>query len=619
MKGGDTKRVLVLSTFQDGNANVIRDFLFSFHAYSRHEYRYVFDCRILDGRTSFSGYDVILVFWSLYLLGPHLSPEAREAIRASPALKVLLLQDEYRDVRAFNGAMNELGIQVMLTCVDARDHETFYPRASIPTLVGTYSVLTGYVPDYLRDARPSPDAPRPVEIGYRAREVPFYLGDLGREKTTIARRFTRIAWEHGLRADISDREADRIYGRAWLAFLRSCRFALGSGSGASVVDFTGDIRRACDAYLAHHPRATYEEVRSRFFADVDGKVVIDTISPRVFESAAFGATLVLHDGPYAGILVPDVHYIAVRKDYSNVGEVLDRIRDRAFSRKLADAAHADLVASGRYSYRAFAARFDGILEAHARPARSGAASSRTAFYARNYWLRDQGLLPRGASFVSVPTPRSVWRRVGAAARLLDGPFARASRLDRSTLLGALKALVAVRLAFGSRELRAILGAALASREHRGATRLVRLARELSSLALLRRAREARPGDPDAFQVTLGADEVRGALRILSRPAVASVEGEAEAIRRELESADALLRTGGLLEIVWDHRAIGAGVRYRMAGRRLTFAVGEDGRATWTTLVSIGRSHPEKVGAALRAVLGPRAEHREGVAKSAEAR
>ena len=119
-------KILVLSTFDGTNASVIRDFLFSFKAHSRHEYCYIFDCRILDDETDFSPFDVILIFWSVYLLGPDLTEPVRERIRKTSALKVLFLQDEYRDVRPMNGVMNELGIQVMFTCVAERDHEVFY-------------------------------------------------------------------------------------------------------------------------------------------------------------------------------------------------------------------------------------------------------------------------------------------------------------------------------------------------------------------------------------------------------------------------------------------------------------------------------------------------------------
>ena len=155
-------KILVLSAFDGANANVIRDFLFSFRAHSRHQYYYVFDCRILDADSDFAQFDVILIFWSLYLLGPDLSEAVRERVRRAPALKVLFLQDEYRDVRPMNVVMSELGVQVMFTCVAAPDHETFYPKALIPSLEATYTVLPGYVATYLEAVSVDQRAPRNI-------------------------------------------------------------------------------------------------------------------------------------------------------------------------------------------------------------------------------------------------------------------------------------------------------------------------------------------------------------------------------------------------------------------------------------------------------------------------
>src|SRR5262249_17918826 len=162
-------------------------------AHSRHDYYYVFDCGILDDGLDLACFDVILLFWSVGLLGPDLSDAARERIHRTRALKVLFLQDEYRDVRPMNAVMSELGIQVVFTCVAERDHATFYPTALIPTLEATYTVLPGYVPSYLETVAVEPRAARPLDIGYRSREVPYCLGDLGREKRIIADRFQAIA------------------------------------------------------------------------------------------------------------------------------------------------------------------------------------------------------------------------------------------------------------------------------------------------------------------------------------------------------------------------------------------------------------------------------------------
>lgn len=395
-------KILVLSTFDSRNANVIRDFLFSFNGYSIHDYYYIFDCRILDEHTDFSIFDVILVFWSLYLPGLELSEEAQDKIRQSRALKVLFLQDEYRDVRLFNQIMSQLGVQVMFTCVAEKDHEVFYPQRLIPSLQATYTVLPGYVPAYLEAYQFAPQNSRPLDISYRSRIVPYYLGDLGQEKKIIANRFQEIARTHGFKSDISVQEQDRIYGNRWIRFMKSSRIVLGTPSGASVIDFTGEIRRNCEDYLILHPEATYEEVKQKIFAEEDWKVVIDTVSPRIFEAAALGCTMVMHEGYYAGILQPGKHYIAVRKDYSNINEVVDQMRDKNYCRQLAQQAHRELVASGEYSYRTFIQRFDQILSRHVNQPIAVHSFSKAAFYARNYLKYGETIIPNRHQFYVLP-------------------------------------------------------------------------------------------------------------------------------------------------------------------------------------------------------------------------
>ena len=163
-------------------------------------------------------------------------------ISRSTALKIQFLQDEYRDVRKVNRIMARLGVNILFTCVAEPDHALFYPRTLIPSLEGTYTVLTGYVPAYLESVEYSFDQPRSVDIGYRSRVNPFYLGSLAQEKSQIAEEFTRIGQKYGFTTDISVREEDRLYGVRWLEFLKSSRFSLGTESGASVIDFDGQIR-----------------------------------------------------------------------------------------------------------------------------------------------------------------------------------------------------------------------------------------------------------------------------------------------------------------------------------------------------------------------------------------
>jgi hypothetical protein len=394
-------KILIVSDFDGQNANVINDFLFCFNKHSRHDYYYIFDPRAINESTDFSTFDAILLFWSVYLPGSTFSTAARQKIKQAAGLKILFLQDEYRNVRMFNQLMSELGIQLMFTCVAEKDHPVFYPSELIPSLRATYTVLTGYVPSYLEAYPLELTLPRKIDIAYRSRSLPYYLGDLGREKLIVAKRFQEISLEHGFHGDISVREEDRIYGDGWIQFLQNSRFVLGSPSGASVIDFNGDIGRNCENHLLLNPTASYQDVKQRFFADLDGKFVIDTVSPRIFESAALGCVMVMHEGFYGGILESGKHYICVKKDYSNLKEVISQMRDDTYCRQIADCAYQDLIASGNFSYQKFALWFDSVLDDQLM-SNSRQKFSKFGFYASNYLKFGQTLLPREDGFISLP-------------------------------------------------------------------------------------------------------------------------------------------------------------------------------------------------------------------------
>jgi hypothetical protein len=62
---------------------------------------------------------------------------------------------------------------------------------------------------------------------------------------------------------------------------------------------------------------------------------------------------VLVEGEYNGILRPGEHYIELRRDFSNLDEVLDLIEDDTQRESLTEAAYRDVVASGAYTYQRF--------------------------------------------------------------------------------------------------------------------------------------------------------------------------------------------------------------------------------------------------------------------------
>jgi hypothetical protein len=152
-----------------------------------------------------------------------------------------------------------------------------------------------------------------------------------------------------------------MYGEKWINFILSCKTMLGVESGASVIDFTGDIEASVDTYQREYPLAPFEEVQSKFLMPYENKIIMRQISPRCFEAIALKTPLVLFEGMYSGILIPHKHYIPLKKDFSNINDVIKKIKDLDYLQKLADTAYKEIALNSQYSYKYFIKTLDGTI------------------------------------------------------------------------------------------------------------------------------------------------------------------------------------------------------------------------------------------------------------------
>ena len=178
------------------------------------------------------------------------------------------------------------------------------------------TVLTGYIPENLINVDTPNLSDRRIDIGYRARKCPFWYGYKSAEKFLIGEHFIHYSQGTRLLNDISWREKDRLYGQDWIKFISNCKATLGTESGASIIDFTGEIEYDLNRFQAFHPLARFEDVPPVLLQN-DGKLQIQVISPRCFEAAALKTVMVLYPGTYSDILIKDKHYIELKKDFSN--------------------------------------------------------------------------------------------------------------------------------------------------------------------------------------------------------------------------------------------------------------------------------------------------------------
>ncbi len=242
-----------------------------------------------------------------------------------------------------------------------QDYDTLYPRESIAPDTEIHTVFTGYVDEHLAktlEKKCPLHKDRTLDIGYRALRSPFYFGKHGQIKTEVAEVVMAALKTHPhLNTDIKltlPMHKNTLSGNKWIRFLLNSRTALGCLGGSSLLDADGSIFKKVNAYIKEHPNANYEEVSSACYPNEENTILSRLLGPRHFECALTKTCQVLVEGDYHGVLHPNIHYIPIKSDYSNIEDVLNKIQDHAYCQQIAEQCYAHVVKSGQYSYRIYA-------------------------------------------------------------------------------------------------------------------------------------------------------------------------------------------------------------------------------------------------------------------------
>jgi hypothetical protein len=345
------------------DANTIVDHIEAFEQYSKHNIWVYSNLGALSSKLDLNKFDVIIIHYSIFILSKnYLSKSAIKRLRDYAGLKVSFIQDEYRRIHEMVDRLAYLKTDVLFTCFPESEFNHIYPCEKLPSLA-KYNNLTGYVPERLTQYTNQPPIhARPLHVGYRGRKLPYWYGALGSDKWKIVDKWKKYVPEDTVRTDISCRETDRIYGAKWIDFLSSCKTTLGVESGTSVMDFTGELEKQVDSHQLTHPYDTFEMVQKKYFIEHEGCHKLNQISPRCFEAIALKTVLVLYEGEYSGILIPGQHYIALKKDFSNINEVLALIQDDDYLQSMADRAYQEIALNPIYGYQAFIKHVDAVVE-----------------------------------------------------------------------------------------------------------------------------------------------------------------------------------------------------------------------------------------------------------------
>jgi len=304
-------------------------------------------------------FDAIILHYSLFATGHtyEFSPAFLNYLRENQdTTKLAFFQDDYRNCQKRFKFINDHNIDTVYTWQPEKNRDLVYKKYTNASNV--FTTLTGYVtpelPHIAKKFR-KPTSERTIEIGYRARQLDYYMGIGAQEKHEIGEKFLKIAQEkeYDLILDIEVQDQKRLYGDDWYRFMGNCKGMLGVESGVSIVDVEDKVRKGCDAILKENPSITFQEMYDQFLHEWDNKLPARSLSPRHFEAAAFKTCQILFEGEYSGILKPNVHYISLKKDFSNVDEVVQAFKNDDFRNQIVENAYNDLIDANKYGYEAF--------------------------------------------------------------------------------------------------------------------------------------------------------------------------------------------------------------------------------------------------------------------------
>lgn len=355
------KSILMLYGEQFRFIGTIGAHLDAFKTYSRHRVVQLDSISLSAIDVDLARFDCIVLHYSLVASLPsYIKDDVRQKLREYKGPKVLFIQDEMRWVDATCATIRDLGITTIFTVVNKDVIRRIY-RDPWMDRVRFEQTLTGFVPEDLTKVAVPAYQDRPIDVSYRARKLPSWYGAFGQEKWLIGARFADDATSYRLKCDISTTERDRIYGQKWIEFIANSKATLGTESGASFIDFSGTVAPAVDRFEAANPTALFDEVRDRFLEGRDGQIVIQVISPRCFEAAALRTLMIMYEGEYSGALTANRHYVPLKRDHSNMDEVVAVLRDPKRAGRIIEQAYEEVACSGAWTFAAFIRHFDRVV------------------------------------------------------------------------------------------------------------------------------------------------------------------------------------------------------------------------------------------------------------------
>lgn len=191
---------------------------------------------------------------------------------------------------------------------------------------------------------------REFDIGFIGAKYPLFIGDS--ERNDFIEKIQKHKKALGINTKIQIGKRKNMPRKDWAEFLNKCRATIGAEAGTYYFDRNGELLTQAKEYIKNNPNSQLKEIYNKFFNPPNLQVVSGkTLSSRHFEPIGTHTCQILLRGNYNEILIPDMHYIPVSKDLSDIEEAFRKFHDKEYRNKIIENAYNLVINEHTYFHR----------------------------------------------------------------------------------------------------------------------------------------------------------------------------------------------------------------------------------------------------------------------------
>lgn len=290
-------------------------------------------------------HEIIVVGYSMYYrLGRKRRLPLVALLLANPAKKICFMENEYRFILDKVAFANSCGASFITTQLPLDSARKIYGDITTAKILSLPHALNPNVfkPEVSHCSRT-------VDVGTRSAEFPWYLGDNDRNRTL---QFIQILKDrYSLNLDVSSDINKRFTREEWAAFLNNAKCTIATEAGSSFLEKDDHSRDLVIEFLKNNPKSDFEAVYKQFFKEYKNPVSGKCISPRIFDAIGTKTCQILLEGRYNDILRAGEHYVELKKDFTNLDEVVEIIQDDLKRKLIVDTAYDFVMENHTHEHR----------------------------------------------------------------------------------------------------------------------------------------------------------------------------------------------------------------------------------------------------------------------------